>query len=221
MDSRCFSVSHSNITRPGFCPQTDSSGTGWMRTISQGQGHGLGWFRLGGPFLIVFIWNSHNIKSGLTGSMRRTRGGCNRCTGAEQRWMDRFSYWTLISTFWVIKFIIWLAATLACDYRGYPTEGGSMFNFPWEQRSIAVGHLSLVMDCGKKEQNNMEAFGVVALAWDCVCSSPFLLSFLCFFSPPFLSPSPSKHFLPDSFVCQDPGYHGYQLELFTSTSSLI
>lgn len=38
--------------------------------------------------------------------------------------MDRFSYWALISTFWVIKFIIWLAATLACDYPGYPTEGG-------------------------------------------------------------------------------------------------
>lgn len=136
--------------------------------------------------------------------------------------MDRFSYWALISTFWVIKFIIWLAATLACDYPGYPTEGGgggSIFNFSWEQRSIAVGHLSLITDCRKKEKTTwkrsawMRWPGTVCLCMCvCVCVSPSPFSFLCFF-PPFLSPSPSKHFLPDSFVCQDPGYHGYQLAL--------
>lgn len=39
-------------------------------------------------------------------------------------------------------------------------------------------------------------------------------SFLLFFSSPPFPPNPSQTFLPDSFVCQDPGYHGYQLALY-------
>ncbi len=48
LDFHCVSVIRSNITCPGFSPQTDSSETGWMRSISQGQGHSMGWFRLRG-----------------------------------------------------------------------------------------------------------------------------------------------------------------------------
>lgn len=104
--------------------------------------------------------------------------------------MDRFSYWTLISTFWVIKFIIWLAATLACDYPGYPTEGGgggSIFNFSWEQRSIAVGHLSLVTDCRKKGSVWRGCVGLGLCV--CVCVSVCVCLLLPFpfsvFSPLF------------------------------------
>lgn len=95
------------------------------------------WADLGSEALLIvrkhLHLKLHNIKSGLTG-----RGGCNiHRSGA--RWMDRFLFFFIPHAdfhIWVIKFIIWPTATLACDYPQYPTER-SIFNFG-EQREITV-----------------------------------------------------------------------------------
>lgn len=100
-----------------------------MRIISQGQGHGLRLIEARRPSSLsesIFIWNSHNIKSGLTGSMMRACGGCN-IHGSGARWMDRFFLLHVDFHIWVIKFIIWLAAALACDYSGYGTQGALLY----------------------------------------------------------------------------------------------
>lgn len=68
------------LCHPAFCPEIDSSETGRMRIISQGRGHALRLIEARRPSSSsesIFIRNSRNIKSGLTGSMMRACGGCN------------------------------------------------------------------------------------------------------------------------------------------------
>lgn len=68
------------------------------------------------------------------------------------------------------------------------------------------GHLSLCR-CWKE---NCVRSGRSALG---LCLAP-ATSFLLFSTFPPFPPNASQTFLPDSFVCQDPGYHGYQLALY-------
>lgn len=51
--------------------------------------------------------------------------------------MGRFFLLHVDFHIWPIKFIIWLAATLACDYSGYGTQGVILYA-TWEQRRITA-----------------------------------------------------------------------------------
>lgn len=134
----------------------------------------------------------------------RACGGCN-IHGSGARWMDRFFLLHVDFHIWVIKFIIWLAAALACDYSGYGTQGALLYVTCGNKGGSRPSPESL---CGCWKKNCS-----VWLLWSGTVFSFVYRPSFCSVSPPFL-PNPSQTFLPDSFVCQDPGYHGYQLALY-------
>lgn len=114
----------------------------------------------------------------------RARGGCNsHRSGAK---MDGLVFLLHIDFhIWAIKFIIWPAATLACDYPGseayltFENKGESL----WSPESLS----------GCRKKKNMEAFGLGLCLALRFLSVYLLPSFFCF---PLFFPSPSKHFSP-------------------------
>lgn len=61
---------------------------------------------------------------------------------------------------WVIKFIIWPAVALACDYPGNGGGSGTVCNL-WETKGHGGGHLGLFVDAGRKT-----VLGLAAPVWD-------------------------------------------------------
>lgn len=124
------------------------------------------------------------MKPGLTGSMMSACGGCN-IHGSGARWMDGFFLLHVDFHIWVIKFIIWLAAALACDYSGYGAQGALLYVTCGNKGGSRPSPESL---CGCWKKNCS-----VWLLWSGTAfSSVYLFPSVLF--PPLFFPTPRKHF---------------------------